>query len=279
VLYEEKTYSNSYKFNGKEFDTETGLSYYGARYYAPELSIWYGVDPLMEKYPQNGAYVFCNANPIKFVDLDGRKFTDWSKKYIDKFKEVIENKLSSLNNQLKELNPNKKSYARKTESIQNQINEVNEASKELNALEESDQLYSIQIGIPKIFKKEGTNLYGSTFYNIGTDAVTVGIDVSLDINSDEFMGVLAHELKHCFQFEIGELSYNKFGTGGTLYDFEDEVSAHYRGFIFGAHTSYPDNKYDNLNRTSLNILNYSYPLNNDYHKKEKITYKPNVVNK
>ena len=28
----------------------------------------------MEKYPQNGAYVFCNANPIRFIDEDGR---DW----------------------------------------------------------------------------------------------------------------------------------------------------------------------------------------------------------
>ena len=72
VLCEEKTYSNPYKFNGKELDTETGLAYYGARYYSPELSVWYGVDPLMEKYPQNGAYVFCNANPIRFVDPDGR---------------------------------------------------------------------------------------------------------------------------------------------------------------------------------------------------------------
>ena len=25
-----------------------------------KLGVWYGVDPLMEKYPQNGAYVFCN---------------------------------------------------------------------------------------------------------------------------------------------------------------------------------------------------------------------------
>ena len=72
ILSETKTYSNPYKFNGKELDTETGLAYYGARYYSPELSVWYGVDPLMEKYPQNGAYVFCNANPVRFVDLDGK---------------------------------------------------------------------------------------------------------------------------------------------------------------------------------------------------------------
>jgi len=35
ILSETKTYSNPYKFNGKELDTETGLAYYGARYYSP----------------------------------------------------------------------------------------------------------------------------------------------------------------------------------------------------------------------------------------------------
>ena len=38
-----------YKFNGKELDEETGLYYYGARYYDPGL--WLSVYPLPEKYP------------------------------------------------------------------------------------------------------------------------------------------------------------------------------------------------------------------------------------
>lgn len=42
---EQTAYVNQYKFNAKELDSETGLYYYGARYYNPKLSIWYGVDP------------------------------------------------------------------------------------------------------------------------------------------------------------------------------------------------------------------------------------------
>ena len=61
-----------YKFNGKEFDEETGLYYYGARYMNPVASIWYGVDPLAEKYPNMSAYVYCAANPINMIDPDGR---------------------------------------------------------------------------------------------------------------------------------------------------------------------------------------------------------------
>ena len=60
-----------YKFNGKQFDEETGLYYYGARYMNPVTSIWYGVDPLAEKYQFLGSYVYCSANPIKIIDVDG----------------------------------------------------------------------------------------------------------------------------------------------------------------------------------------------------------------
>ena len=63
-----------YKFNGKEFDEETGLYYYGARYMNPRTSLWYGVDPLAEKYPSVGAYVYCVDNPIKLIDPNGK---DW----------------------------------------------------------------------------------------------------------------------------------------------------------------------------------------------------------
>ena len=60
-----------YKFNGKEFDQETGLYYYGARYMNPVTSLWYGVDPLAEKYPEMGGYIYCHCNPIMRVDIDG----------------------------------------------------------------------------------------------------------------------------------------------------------------------------------------------------------------
>ena len=61
-----------YKFNGKEFDQETGLYYYGARYMNPVTSLWYGVDPLAEKYPSVGGYVYCVDNPIRLIDPDGK---------------------------------------------------------------------------------------------------------------------------------------------------------------------------------------------------------------
>ena len=60
-----------YKFNGKQFDEETGLYYYGARYLNPMASIWYGVDPLAEKYVSTSGYVYTLDNPVKLSDIEG----------------------------------------------------------------------------------------------------------------------------------------------------------------------------------------------------------------
>ena len=81
-----------YKFNGKEFDQETGLYYYGARYMNPKTSLWYGVDPLAETYETIGGYVYCAGNPVKFVDPNGEKITDPKNRiavYINKQGKII----------------------------------------------------------------------------------------------------------------------------------------------------------------------------------------------
>ena len=70
-------WATPYKFNGKELDQETGLYYYGARYYTPEIGIWLSVDPLSDKYPSLSPYAYCALNPVIFVDPDGREITDY----------------------------------------------------------------------------------------------------------------------------------------------------------------------------------------------------------
>ncbi len=61
-------------FSAKEKDSETGLSYFGSRYYSSDLSIWLSVDPMSDKYPSLSPYVYCANNPIKLVDPNGE---DW----------------------------------------------------------------------------------------------------------------------------------------------------------------------------------------------------------
>ena len=62
----------SCRFNGKELDEETGLYYFGARYFDPKYVLWYGTDPLQEKYPWVSSYCYTMGNPVKLIDSDGR---------------------------------------------------------------------------------------------------------------------------------------------------------------------------------------------------------------
>ena len=84
VFIEERnnTWNTPYLFNAKEFDEETGMYYYGARYYEPKLSLWLSVDPLEEKYPSLSTYCYAYNNPIQYIDVKGEKPKDWIRKGI-----------------------------------------------------------------------------------------------------------------------------------------------------------------------------------------------------
>ena len=68
----DSSFVSPYKFTGKELDEETGLYYFGARYYNPRYSLWYGTDPLQEKYPWVSSYCYTIGNPVIYYDEDGR---------------------------------------------------------------------------------------------------------------------------------------------------------------------------------------------------------------
>ncbi len=60
-----------YRFGGKERDSETGLYYHGARYYAPWLGRWISPDPAGVRPGELSGYVFCLNRPVILVDPDG----------------------------------------------------------------------------------------------------------------------------------------------------------------------------------------------------------------
>ncbi len=66
-------------FHGKAMDPDTGLSYFGARYYDPVVGRFMGVDP--QHFDENNLhsfnrYAYANNNPYRYVDPDGRSPLD-----------------------------------------------------------------------------------------------------------------------------------------------------------------------------------------------------------
>ena len=74
VFIEERnnTWNTPYLFNAKEFDEETGMYYYGARYYEPRLSLWMSVDPIANLKNWISPYAYTKDNPLRYIDPDGQ---------------------------------------------------------------------------------------------------------------------------------------------------------------------------------------------------------------
>ncbi len=58
-------------FAAKHYDRESGLVYFGHRYYDPKLLRWITPDPIGPKDSEN-LYLYCLNNPFLYVDPDGR---------------------------------------------------------------------------------------------------------------------------------------------------------------------------------------------------------------
>jgi len=59
-----------YRYTGKERDEENGLSYHGARYYAPWFGRWTSVDPAGLADSSN-LYLYVKGNPVRHFDPTG----------------------------------------------------------------------------------------------------------------------------------------------------------------------------------------------------------------
>jgi RHS repeat-associated protein len=59
-----------YRFSTKYHDEETGLLYYGYRYYAPRWGRWLSKDPIGERGGVN-LYGMCGSDPVNFTDFLG----------------------------------------------------------------------------------------------------------------------------------------------------------------------------------------------------------------
>jgi len=74
-----------YLFTGKELDSSTGLYYYGARYYDPQVGRFITPDTIVQAPydPQSlNRYSYCRNNPINYVDPSGNSWLG------DIFKEI-----------------------------------------------------------------------------------------------------------------------------------------------------------------------------------------------
>jgi len=81
---------NPYRYSTKEWDEKSGLYYFGARYYSPEIGRWIRRDPLGTTESLN-LYPYVMNSPTNSLDPYGRSIWDWftrAKKMRDLYKKL-----------------------------------------------------------------------------------------------------------------------------------------------------------------------------------------------
>lgn len=70
-LFKPRQMENPYQFTQKERDRESGLDYFGRRFYAAQIGRWISPDPLGEQGGGMNLYAYVNEKPLNHFDPDG----------------------------------------------------------------------------------------------------------------------------------------------------------------------------------------------------------------
>jgi RHS repeat-associated protein len=141
---------NTYKFTGKERDSESGLDNFGARYNASTMGRFMSPDPVMVSWrrmvsPQIwNSYSYAGNNPLRFVDPSGEELIQLGQHTDDEIKKRTKEINQALKN--KDLTKDQKSALkseRNTLSLEKQGNQV--VGNLLSKLDQTGQRNGLQL--------------------------------------------------------------------------------------------------------------------------------------
>ena len=277
VFIEERNsvWNTPYLFNAKEFDEETGMYYYGARYYEPRLSLWLSIDPKEDKYSNVSTYCYVISNPLKYTDPTGMEIDMTKVRLADEqlklstTQSVIKDLASQTGLQLSLDKDNKLQYAKNDEGkpIVNKI--TNKKGKEIDAGSKTARNFLIkmidnktEIEVSYHAKRtvtSGTQI-GLSFEQISN---MVKGAVGVDGNTLGFGMTFLHELHHTTIGGDYHDSTELFGTGPVVDNMNiirNELNK--QGFNYGERLNYKaiHTKEGNIipfNESALTSLKYN----------------------
>lgn len=152
---------------------------------------------------------------------------------------------------------------------------MEQVKTEISILENSSQTYNIvrdnSLNVTGDIYGNGAETRSGACYNVKTDM----FDILL---GDDSLGLLAHELKHAYQFETGDFSTGRKTNGSPFYDQTDEREAYDRGAMFGQPkmVSLPQ-MYDRFQKQESGIRILPKIIQDTPSVLHKLTYRDNAV--
>ena len=231
----------TYTFSAKEKDSETGLSYFGSRYYSSDLSVWLSVDPMASKYPSLSPYTYCANNPVRVVDPDGETIDPASQDEWNRNKQQI---TSTIMNRLFQLVTNTEensSYTNKSiMSLFNTLTVMDQMEQDPVWMFSLSSINGKTPGYTKLTRDSDHNM--AYLFQIGY------VDIANFV----------HEVNHCGQFLGGKLGFIETDNGfGALVDVYDELEA-YKSQYYYSQSSLPQNEYPILTLSWLRNIKDDY---------------------
>lgn len=250
VFLEERnnTWNTPYLFNGKELDEETGLYYYGARYYNSKTSQFISTDRFTEKYPYASPYQYCLNNPINAIDVNGDSLD---------VSNGVNYDIANGTNYMGEIKSDLMEQTGLTLSINNGMLEY-EKDNDGNAVVSKDSNGNAvgSFAARETLKKSIDDISTATFSLVtSSGSEGQGLNFRLDINevhqfingaspmlNNKTMGfgmIFLHEILHT-DVGIGVLhgsEVNIFGQTGTVVDYMNNIRSQL-GSDYGIRTSY-----------------------------------------
>ncbi len=231
-----------YTFSAKEKDTETGYSYFGARYYDSDLSVWLSVDPLADKYPSMTSYMYTAGNPVMLVDPDGREFDDpKDEQRARDSQEEARTRVTELNTTVKDLESRDNLTDEENKTLADSKDQVKVLADHIAHLEDmittKDWKYA--------YKKVGDKSKTETYFEKGV------VIMEYRENSSNAQ---AHEEAHGYQYISSDLRVVNGYDDNSSYDIGDEAQA-YKVQVSYVSSARQKTFYDAVNLPSVKGVN------------------------
>ncbi|MDH6392225.1 hypothetical protein M2480_003238, partial [Parabacteroides sp. PFB2-12] len=173
-----------------------------ARYYDPALGGFLTMDPLAEKYYSTSPYAYCNNNPMRYIDPDGREWDDVLE--AERLKNLIENRIEKLNNDIAQSQSKLDKGMLSDKQIAKFENKISEANSRIANLNRS-------ISDIDMLGADKNNIYAFSKTNGGIHQVKLGDDskIYIETSSD---AISIHEIAHVRQaLNAGGLRFSSKG--------------------------------------------------------------------